>query len=630
MLTQYPSDFLDKLYSQKVRNLYSKIYLMNFQEEELGEIQGRVIDGSISVDGSSAVRRTLNLTMLLDEETKLINYAKKIKVLIGIKNNLLQVETSYKIQYVGDLQLTRNSSEPNPIMSYNGMLGNLIPSNTFISINTDIKTASPLGIEEEIAIIGNKIYTTTKEEIKYNDFGDIIWFPVGVFVITDNSIIKDVQNKNITISAQDKMCLLTGEVAGEIAAPARLDVDGNNNKILLYDLIKYVVGGLGGENVNKIIIKDVPYTYKQPVKYVGTENKYFDNNGNEVEQGSPNIVRTLKPGDYAGYKLIDYAYFSELSVAAGDTVYNVLQKIVQYLGDYEFFYDVNGNFVFQQKPTFTYKTFLPLDEQTYIADFEKSPLAYSFKDKDFIVSYNNQLDFKNIKNDFVVWGKSINDNILQYHLVIDNKPYLPNNYEKPWQQFLVEYGSGPYYGELNSKLPQIYDSTTNKWKGEFSDFNYWFDMINTNTELGKFSISAIGRRTKVIADDNIVCLYPVEIPNWVILPQGTDISIINELQAQGLNYMIIDSQEYKYLYKENNVGKDAYTTIRELLYYYTNFQDKVVINCLPIYHLEPNSRIEVVDNDTGINGHYIINSYSIPLTNNGVMSINAIKVYDRI
>lgn len=630
MFLPYPQEFLDKLYSQKVRNLHAKIQLLNFQEEELGEIQGKVIEGSISVDGSSAIRRTLNLIMILDEETKLVDYAKKIKVEIGIENNIQYKEVNYEIKYVGNLQLTRNSSVPNPLMTYNGVGNNLISSNIFISVPTAITTQSPLGIEEEISIIGTKIYSTTKKEINYKNFGDIIWFPVGVFVISNSSIQKDIQNKSITITAQDKMCLLTGELGGTIQAPARLDVDGNNKKILLYDLIKYIVGGLGEENINKIIIKDVPFTYKQPVKYVGKENKYYDNDGNEVPQGSPNIARTLRPGDYAGYKLIDFVYFPELSVAAGDTVYNVLNKIVEFLGDYEFFYDVNGNFVFQRKPTFTSQTYLPLDEQTYTADFTKSPLIYSFKNKDFIISYVNNLDFKNIKNDFVVWGKATDDSVLHYHLVIDNKPFLPPNYEKPWQQYLVEYGAGPYYAELSSKLPQIYDATTNKWKGEFSDFNYWFDMIDAKSEMGKFSVSAIGRRTKVVADDNIVCLYPVEIPDWILLPQGVDISIIQDLQQQGLKYMIIEEQEYNYYFKENNVGKDAFTVIRELLYYNTNFQDSITLNTIPIYHLEPNCRIEVENAETNIKGHYIIESFSIPLNAEGLMSINASKVYDRI
>jgi hypothetical protein len=51
---------------------------------------------------------------------------------------------------------------------------------------------------------------------------------------------------------------------------------------------------------------------------------------------------------------------------------------------------------------------------------------------------------------------------------------------------------------------------------------------------------------------------------------------------------------------------------------------------LPIYYLEPNHRVIVVNNDTGIRGEYLIQSYSFSLAFDGMMSINASKATDRI
>ena len=56
----------------------------------------------------------------------------------------------------------------------------------------------------------------------------------------------------------------------------------------------------------------------------------------------------------------------------------------------------------------------------------------------------------------------------------------------------------------------------------------------------------------------------------------------------------------------------------------------ISITSLPIYYLQPNTLIYVEDKESGIKGDYILNSFSLPLTYNGTMSISATKVYDPI
>jgi len=48
-----------------------------------------------------------------------------------------------------------------------------------------------------------------------------------------------------------------------------------------------------------------------------------------------------------------------------------------------------------------------------------------------------------------------------------------------------------------------------------------------------------------------------------------------------------------------------------MLYEGTYFQDQITISAIPIYYLEPNTRIAVYDEQSGINGEYLIKSYSI-------------------
>jgi hypothetical protein len=49
-----------------------------------------------------------------------------------------------------------------------------------------------------------------------------------------------------------------------------------------------------------------------------------------------------------GYIYTDFTYPGELIGDAGDTVCDILDTIKSTLGNYEYFYDIDGNFVFQE------------------------------------------------------------------------------------------------------------------------------------------------------------------------------------------------------------------------------------------------------------------------------------------
>jgi hypothetical protein len=56
----------------------------------------------------------------------------------------------------------------------------------------------------------------------------------------------------------------------------------------------------------------------------------------------------------------------------------------------------------------------------------------------------------------------------------------------------------------------------------------------------------------------------------------------------------------------------------------------VNISAIPVYYLEPNTRIHIYDEKTGLNSDYILNRITLPLSHNGTMNITAIKVVDNI
>lgn len=74
---------------------------------------------------------------------------------------------------------------------------------------------------------------------------------------------------------------------------------------------------------------------------------------------------------------------------------------------------------------------------------------------------------------------------------------------------------------------------------------------------------------------------------------------------------------------------DCLSQLRQMMYQRTNLSEVITINCLPIYHLEPNTLVRVEDKRTNISGVFMITSYSIPFNprSSNLMNINAIKVY---
>lgn len=77
---------------------------------------------------------------------------------------------------------------------------------------------------------------------------------------------------------------------------------------------------------------------------------------------------------------------------------------------------------------------------------------------------------------------------------------------------------------------------------------------------------------------------------------------------------------------------DCLSQLRQLMYQHTNLSEVITVNCLPIYHLEPNTLIRVEDERSNISGVFMITSFNIPFspTSASLMSINAIKVYQPI
>ena len=139
---------------------------------------------------------------------------------------------------------------------------------------------------------------------KYKHLGEKVWFNLGIFILTSCSLSTNLESTTLSLQAQDKMVLLTGDVGGVI--PGMLEVnktydeDNNFQYQKIEEIIRYAVVGLGGENPAKVIINDIPEYIKAPMIYHDSQGRTLTLlDWRVVPKGTPGSV-TYKTGDYIG------------------------------------------------------------------------------------------------------------------------------------------------------------------------------------------------------------------------------------------------------------------------------------------------------------------------------------------
>lgn len=417
--------FLNDLYCQKHHKLYAKVVALNFNEDPLQEITGIVASGSVNVDGSSSMRRTCTLSLLTGKvDMNMVYWAlrSKIKISIGLQNNV------------------------NP------------------------------------------------------SYDDIIWFPLGTFIMTSLNKTLNAQGYTISIQGKDKMCLLDGSVGGQLFADhdfGKIEVitgDGISKleDIKIYDIIRNAVHRYASEPYHNIIINDLDDCAVELLNYKGKDMLLFiyevtpkdkdlpvtnilfakewkdSDDPNSVNPNSPEslealfttpfipegeskkrlprdedtfifgrndlpykIIKKVGFNDTAGYRLTDLTYVGDLIIAAGGSVTSMLDKIISMLGEFEYFYDLQGRFVFQRKPIFVNFSWTGVqgmgDNKYYdLASANSSKYIYEFNNTQLIDSFANKPNILAIKNDYTIWGKLQGTSAtIPVHLrcAIDEKPF---------------------------------------------------------------------------------------------------------------------------------------------------------------------------------------------------------------
>ena len=261
------------------------------------------------------------------------------------------------------------------------------------------------------------------------------------------------------------MCLLNGEAGGTIPASTNFesydtlgpDGDLHTEAIQINQIIPELVNHYGGESLNNIIVNDIDNKIKQVMKWKGDRSLYIWENKVNVDNcfyTTSEYDGSFDPHDWAkrkivynydaGYTYVPFVFPGELAAGAGDTVCTVLDKIKSALGNYEYYYDVFGRFIFQEIKNYINTTEWRTIWQNY-KDNTQNYLPYAYNKtlnssiynlpNDLIITFNNNPQFNMIKNDFIIWGTRKSENNMQmpcrYHLAIDKRPVLLETWTIP-------------------------------------------------------------------------------------------------------------------------------------------------------------------------------------------------------
>ena len=199
--------------------------------------------------------------------------------------------------------------------------------------------------------------------------------------------------------------------------------------------------------------------------------------------------------------------------------------------------------------------------------------------------------------------------------------------------------SNYYFAQLYNEWPLIYDIRNKRFYDEVinnpTQINYFLDFIDQpSAGIAELSVNNIGRRTQVInADKNVNCVFQAWIPDLILINLGLNEKEVKELkeecQKRGQPFYQIE----RVLYDATDIGGSrysAYEEIRQVLHQYTKYNETISLQTLPIYHLQPNTRITIENAESNIYGDYIIDTLSFTLDNSSMLTINATKAPEKI
>lgn len=511
----YDKNFLIELDKDKNKTIYARITALRFDESPIEFIEGRVTQGSINVDGDSAIRRSCSLTMVaanFDYRDYYWGMNTKFKLEIGLEN---YINPAYPkvcwfdqgIFLITQFNTTRNATSFNIAISgkdkmcqLNGEVGGNFESSVDFG---QIEEQNPDSSWKLTKLPIHRIIREMIHQYAGEPFHNIIindLEPYGLELLEYQYDVPMFLYRR-TNSAIYTNALLKGEVDCQVDRINEITGELERVTIQVKDL----------ENTELEMLVD-PFTGSSEPSEVwiwdSDEDKYL-----------PYYFARIDTNQTAGYRTTDLVYPGDLIAAAGDTVTSILDKIVAMLGEFEYFYDLQGQFIFQKKKAFINTLWTPMVdsvttddsgreyEEQYVESLAvASSSGYVFNEGELITAFNNNPNLSNMKNDYSIWGtRASQGREIPVHMryAIDKKP-----------SFYKTYDGSKFFSTERKTDDELYDEIYNEIHQEFIKKpnpnglpEEWWDIMDWaeryKTLKGYYPIGNIGQYCKESVDRTI-------------------------------------------------------------------------------------------------------------------------------
>lgn len=403
----YSVEFLKQLDHFQHKEIYAKITALNFNESPIETIEGRITAGSINVDGTSAVRRTCSLTVVaenFDYRDYIWGAKTKFKLEIGVRNFInplyediiwfpqgIYILTSFNVARA-TTNFTINLSGKDKMCLLNGEIGGSLESSVdFGCIEEENSQGNwvirKLPIQD---IIRNAVHTYGKEPYHNIIINDLDTYGVELLEYRyDIPMYLYRSGEEGVAPVYDNAILETGSL------DIYLEKDNPDSKTTLGELTSEYLEPLVTTLTNEQTETKLVYTTLQ----VGNELKYI-----------PWYFTKIEYGQTAGYRETDLTYAGDLIANIGESLTSILDKIKNMLAEFEYFYNLEGQFVFQRKKSYTTTMWTPGtsdQEEEMLPSYlsENQTVSYVFANNELITAFNNNPNIANLRNDFSVWGE---------------------------------------------------------------------------------------------------------------------------------------------------------------------------------------------------------------------------------
>ena len=521
--------FLEKLFTAYDREIYAKITALNFDEFPTEEISGKVTGGSINVDGTSACRRTCSLTLVANE-ININDYYwglnTKFELQIGLTN---RIDEKYPdiIWFKEGIYLITTFSTALGISSYtiniqgkdkmgllDGTIGGTLTALSYDFGREDYTDENGVSHRRKLPI--RDIVTELIHEYAHEPWENIIVQDLddfGVELLQYRGTTTNPLYLFFNINSQEvEQMTLDGSFTVYKGRQISCTISNIEN-------IVFEVNDKGEEIKGKYYNLNELYTVSNPTA--------FKLNRNDKEENY--YIIKITTGQTCGYRMTDITYAGDLIANVGETVVSVLDKICKMLGDFEYYYDTDGKFIFKRKNQYIYKSFnhytTTESSQSYVENSAYiSPTVWDFTGSTLVTSFNNTPNLSELKNDYSLWGtrKSLTGNDLPVHLryAIDKKP--------------------TYYKTLRG---DAYGTTT------------FIDQIRNQITKEAHNKETINRRVEEKLKDIIIV-------DWreIIYQMAIDYRRFNHCDDFGLKVQEVNGKQFdgKYIYPRGVTGYEQY------------------------------------------------------------------------